>query len=104
MLIPQVNHLGTALLSLLLLPTLQKTTKARETPSRLTIVTSEVHFWSKFPEKDAPNTLARLDSPDSFGSGMDRYNTSKLLNVLWLRELSPRAGADVLVNGVDPGI
>ncbi|PLB50218.1 dehydrogenase [Aspergillus steynii IBT 23096] len=100
----QVNHLGTALLSLLLLAPLQKTATERGSAPRLTIVTSEVHFWSKLPEKDAPNMLSRLDDPDSFGSGMDRYNTSKLLNVLWLRELSRRTGPDVVVNGVNPGL
>ncbi|KAH8435028.1 6-phosphogluconolactonase sol3 [Aspergillus melleus] len=100
----QINHLGTSLLSLLLLPVLQKTASTQGTPSRLTIVTSEMHFWSKFPEKDSPNTLSRLDDPDSFKPGMDRYNTSKLLNVLWLRELSKRAGPDVVVNGVNPGL
>ncbi|KAE8151806.1 dehydrogenase [Aspergillus avenaceus] len=101
----QVNHLGTSLLSLLLLPILQNTSKIhRSTPARLTIVTSEVHFWTKFPEKDAPNTLTRMDEPDSFGDGMDRYNTSKLLNILWLRELSQKAGPDVIINGVNPGL
>ncbi|KAI9038171.1 dehydrogenase [Aspergillus affinis] len=100
----QINHLGTALLSLLLLTPMQKTARTQGTPSRLTIVTSEVHFWSKFPEKDAPSILSRLDDPDSFGTGMDRYNTSKLLNILWLRELSQRTGPDVIINGVNPGL
>ncbi|PWY81750.1 dehydrogenase [Aspergillus sclerotioniger CBS 115572] len=100
----QVNHLGTALLSLLLLEPLQRTAKTTGTPSRLTIVTSEVHFWTEFKERTAPNTLARMDEPDSFGQGMDRYNTSKLLNVLWLRELSSKAGPDVIINGVNPGL
>lgn len=100
----QVNHLGPALLSLLLLEPLQESAKQRGSASHLTIVTSEVHFWSKFPENDAPNILARLDEADSFGSGMDRYNTSKLLNVLWVRELSKKAGPDVVVNGVNPGL
>jgi NAD(P)-dependent dehydrogenase (short-subunit alcohol dehydrogenase family) len=53
-----------------------------------------------------------MDEPSSFGSGMERYNTSKLLNVLWLRELSARVnsgdedgkGHDVLINGVNPGL
>jgi NAD(P)-dependent dehydrogenase (short-subunit alcohol dehydrogenase family) len=54
-----------------------------------------------------------MDEPSSFGSGMERYNTSKLLNVLWLRELSARvrsgddlggAANGVLINGVNPGL
>ncbi|KAJ5546941.1 dehydrogenase [Penicillium frequentans] len=101
----QVNHIGTALLSLLLLDPLQRTPKADPgQPTRLTVVTSEVHFWTEFEQKDAPNTLARLDEPSLFGKGMDRYNTSKLLNVLWLRELSSRVGPELIVNGVNPGL
>ncbi|KAJ6023821.1 dehydrogenase [Penicillium herquei] len=101
----QVNHIGTAILSLLLLGPLQRTAKTNPgQQTRLTIVTSEVHFWTEFEAKDAPNILARLDEPSSFGEGMDRYNTSKLLNVLWLRELSSKVGPDVIVNGVNPGL
>ncbi|PWY82067.1 dehydrogenase [Aspergillus heteromorphus CBS 117.55] len=100
----QVNHLGTSLLSLLLLHPLQHTARATGTPSRLTIVTSEVHFWTPFKEKDASNTLSRMNEPDSFNPGITRYNTSKLLNMLWLRELSGKAGPDVVVNGVNPGL
>ena len=81
-----------------------KTAKITGMPSRLTIVTSEVHFWTAFKEKDAPNILARMDEPDSFGKAMDRYNTTKLLNLLWLRELSIETGSDVIINGVNPGL
>lgn len=35
---------------------------------------------------------------------MDRYNTSKLLNILWLRELSSKVGPNLIVNGVNPGL
>ncbi|PYH95596.1 dehydrogenase [Aspergillus ellipticus CBS 707.79] len=100
----QVNHLGTSLLSLLLLGPLQKTAKLTGTPSRLTIVTSEMHFWTPFKEKSAANILARMDEPDSFGEGATRYSSSKLLNLLWLRELSSKAGPDVTTNGVNPGL
>lgn len=40
----QINHLGTSLLSILLLSTLRKTAGTTMRPSRLTIVSSEVHF------------------------------------------------------------
>lgn len=45
-----------------------------------------------------------MDEPDSFGEGMDRYNTSKLLNILWLRELSKKVSPDIVINGVNPGL
>jgi NAD(P)-dependent dehydrogenase (short-subunit alcohol dehydrogenase family) len=47
-----------------------------------------------------------MDDPSSFGSGMERYSTGKLLNILWLRELSSRVrnGGNILINRVNPGI
>ncbi|KAH9905771.1 NAD(P)-binding protein [Xylariomycetidae sp. FL2044] len=105
----QVNHLGTALLSLLLLGPLRATKRTTGTPTRLTIVSSENHFWPRLKEVKGPDTLAEMDKPETFGKGMDRYNTSKLLNVLWTRELSARVGggggggSDVIINTVNPG-
>lgn len=100
----RINHLGTALLSLLLLPVLQNTAKTTGQPSRLTIVTSEGHFWVPFKERTAPNILARMDERVTFGPGMQRYYTSKLLNILWVRELAERVdGKEVLINTVNPG-
>ncbi|KAH7378431.1 dehydrogenase [Phaeosphaeria sp. MPI-PUGE-AT-0046c] len=100
----QVNHLGTALLSLLLLSPLKSTSQQTGQPGRLTITTSEVHFWTPFKEKIAPNILGRMDQKDSFGDGMVRYNTSKLLGVFWFRELASRVDAkEVIVNAPNPG-
>ncbi|KAK8028409.1 NAD(P)-binding protein [Apiospora marii] len=107
----QVNHLGTAYLSLLLLPSLYATAKQTGRPARLTIVASEVHFWTPFTERNAPSILQRLDEESSFKQGdMERYNTSKLLNVLWTREISFRTvsqsgecAGSVTINAVNPG-
>ncbi|KAF2473018.1 NAD(P)-binding protein [Lindgomyces ingoldianus] len=100
----QVNHLGTALLSLLLLPTLRKSSKKNGIPSRLTFSSSEVHFWTPFNEKSAPKILERMDRKESFTNGMERYYTSKLLNVFWFRELASRIdAAEVIINGTNPG-
>ncbi|ROT40786.1 short-chain dehydrogenase/reductase SDR [Sodiomyces alkalinus F11] len=107
----QVNHLGTALLSVHMLAPLDRTAKALGTPGRLTIVSSENHFWAKFKERHAPHMLAELDAYRECFKGLDkmnieRYSTSKLLNVLWTRELSDRAAKlqlDVVINTVNPG-
>ncbi|KAK7927429.1 NAD(P)-binding protein [Apiospora marii] len=111
----QVNHLGTAYLSLLLLPPLRTTAKQTGRPTRLTIVASEVHFWTPFTERNASSILQRLDEESSFVRGdMERYNTSKLLNTLWTREISSRAASQagdspgsgpgsVIINAVNPG-
>lgn len=111
----QVNHLGTALLSLLLMPKLRNTAKNVGAPSRLTFTTSESHFWTPFNERHAPNILARMDEKDSFvevndghdhdeQGGMERYSTSKLLNLLWYRELAQLVPEnEVIINGSCPG-
>lgn len=107
--------MGTAYLSLLLLPSLRQTARQTGRKSRLTIVASEVHFWTPFSERSAPLILQRLDEKSSFGEkgDMERYNTSKLLNVLWMRELSSQVSpasasvssgkSPVTINAVNPG-
>ncbi|KAJ6789429.1 hypothetical protein PWT90_00230 [Aphanocladium album] len=107
----QVNHLGTALVSTYVLEPLDRTTKSVGQPTRLTIVSSENHFWAKFREQDAPNILEALDANEECFKGKDksnieRYSTSKLLNVLWMRELNARAAKlkfDIIINTVNPG-
>lgn len=101
----QVNHLGTALLSLLLLPTLEKTSETTKEPSRMTIVSSEVHFWVSFEELTATNIIMHMDEKNSFGGGMDRYNKTKLLNLLWTLQLANKiTNNKVVVNTVNPGL
>jgi NAD(P)-dependent dehydrogenase (short-subunit alcohol dehydrogenase family) len=100
----QVNYLSTALLSALLLPALKRTSHATGLPSRLSIVSSETHHWVPFPERTAPDILARLDEPETFNVPW-RYNLSKLLEVLWVRELASRTkSCEVLINTVNPGL
>ncbi|KAI0100079.1 short-chain dehydrogenase/reductase SDR [Nemania sp. FL0031] len=99
----QVNHLGTALLSLLILPTLRRTTRtARQKeglgPARLSITASSVYGWVSPWEVQRPEAaeglLAWLDNPASFAKpepgGGGRYSLSKLLCVMWARELAGR--------------
>ncbi|KAK7757016.1 hypothetical protein SLS62_001032 [Diatrype stigma] len=102
----QVNLLGTALLSLLLLEPLKQTAKNVGSPSRLTVVASEVHFWAPFNEARAPSILQRLDEEDSFNKQnlIERYNTSKLLGVLWTRELASGWTPSPWSSTLNPGI
>lgn len=100
----QVNHLSTALLSLLLLPPLKATAARVGTPSRMTITSSEVHMWTSFKERTAPRILANLDDQSTWGNP-DRYNVSKLLNVLWTRALASRVPpTEIVINTVNPGL
>ncbi|KAF7796378.1 hypothetical protein EIP86_007555 [Pleurotus ostreatoroseus] len=105
----QVNHLATALLSLLLLPNLIRTGQANGTTSRLSIVSSDNHYWVKLEEEllDAPNLLQMLNDEGYCADGamQRRYPVSKLLNVLFARALAEHLPASVplIVNSVNPG-
>ncbi|KAG9310809.1 hypothetical protein JVU11DRAFT_8662 [Chiua virens] len=106
----QVNHLGTALLSLLLLPRLVETGRKVGSTSRLVIVASEVHYWADIPKDvvESSNPLATLTSSKYRDplSMRRRYNETKLLNVLFARALQDRLQSIVplTVNSVNPGL
>lgn len=100
----QVNHLSSALLSLLLIPVLRKTSCEIKSPPRLTFTASEVHMWTPFKEKEAENILERLNMEEFYGDEMDRYSVTKLLNVFWVRELARRIRCEeVVINYFNPG-
>lgn len=101
-----MNHLGTALLSLLLLAPLRKTAALTGNPSRMTITASSLAFIASVDSVTGPEdqVIPFLDEPASFKPGTDRYCLSKLLNVLWARELAKHVNAkEVVVNMVNPG-
>ncbi|KAL5416752.1 hypothetical protein PMIN06_004456 [Paraphaeosphaeria minitans] len=99
-----INHIGTSAVSLAVLPALTTTSRKFNTTTRLTIVSSEGHFWIPFEERSAPDILTHMDDPKTFGTQQQRYYTSKLLNVLWTRELASRISSnEVVVNTVNPG-
>ncbi|KAI5865991.1 NAD(P)-binding protein [Durotheca rogersii] len=104
----QVNHLGTALLSLLLVGRLRRTARETRKPGRMSITASSVAFWARLSDVQEPQggngILAWLDNPASFVPGENHYCVSKLLNVLWTRALAihlyPR---DIVLNTFNPG-
>ncbi|KAF9320172.1 hypothetical protein BG003_006981 [Podila horticola] len=55
---------------------------------RIIIVASEVHHWTQFPEKDAPSIVKAMDDATNTSSLKDRYQVTKLLNVLFTRSLA----------------
>ncbi|KZO93402.1 NAD(P)-binding protein [Calocera viscosa TUFC12733] len=103
----QVNHLSTALLSLLLLPLLESSTIPEHT-ARLMIVSSGAHAEVKSLKACPPddyNYLASLNDKKTFTATRDRYGLSKLLIIFFLRELSTRVSSDkVIINNVCPGL
>ncbi|TFK54182.1 NAD(P)-binding protein [Heliocybe sulcata] len=103
-----VNHLATALCSLLLLPRLLKTASEFGVQTRLVVVSSGVHYWTSItePVRNSPNILKKLNEKESFPQGTTgRYQESKrtptnisfvrrkanhtvVLNVLFVRALT----------------
>ncbi|KAI3395439.1 hypothetical protein diail_1302 [Diaporthe ilicicola] len=58
---------------------------------------------SFFEEHKASNIFNCIEDPGSLKqNSMDRCNASKLLNLLWLRELDARTDGSVIINGVNP--
>jgi retinol dehydrogenase-12 len=103
-----VNVISTFMLALLLLPTMRRSAAKTGTRPFLTIVTSEVHHWTTLPQKKSPNIFAALDD-EKTADMMDRYNVSKLLEILALRHLTRSVIKDrfkypVVINCVTPGL
>ncbi|TCD63925.1 hypothetical protein EIP91_004772 [Steccherinum ochraceum] len=102
----QTNHLGGALLSHLLLPTLLKTGHETGRVSRLAIVSSGLYETVKFSGDKFPKDkgiIARLSEEDSMDA--NRYSETKLLNILFGRALQSHLPADapLIVTTIDPG-
>lgn len=99
-----VNVISTFLLVLLLLPKLKSTARQFNIEPRVTIVSSEVHGWTKLPEWKAANTFDALDDQANTKLS-ERYPTSKLLEVLVIRQIAPKlAGSGVTLNYLNPGL
>lgn len=99
-----VNVISTFLLALLMLPKLKETARRFKRETTLTIVSSEVHAWSKFPEWKEPAIFDALDKNEK-ESFEERYMTSKLLEVLVVRQIAPQlAGNGVVLNMLNPGL
>lgn len=99
------NVTSTFLLAFLLLPTLKRSAQQHNIQPNLVIVSSEVHFFTSFPERTAPSIFETLNSPDEARMG-DRYNVSKLLEVFACREICAQHPQPypVTINFLNPGL
>ncbi|TVY73605.1 Short chain dehydrogenase sol3 [Lachnellula suecica] len=96
-------------MALNLLPVLRKSGKKTGVVPRLTIVTSEVHAWTPLDERKEDSIFDALNKnkPEYM---KDRYPTSKLLEILFIRSLArelnngPHADEKVILNAVNPGL
>ncbi|KAF7358699.1 hypothetical protein MSAN_01208900 [Mycena sanguinolenta] len=90
----QTNVLSTGLLGVLLLPLLQTTSKLPSPrpesaiPPHLTITSSEGMTIAKFSEKSASSILKAMNDQSQCPDMLDRYFTSKLLNLFLAREIA----------------
>ena len=99
-----VNVIGTFYLAMFMLPKLKASAKEVNVKPRLVIVSSEVHAWSKLPEWKKPNTFDALDD-ESTSNIRERYPTSKLLEILVVRQMAPRLeSSGVIQNILNPGL
>jgi retinol dehydrogenase 12 len=106
----QVNVINTLLLALGILPKLLSTrSEFPDAKPHLEIVSSEAHRFTKFPTVNQPDIYASFNDEKQFDP-MDRYNVSKLLEILFVRELVHRLEktwnepAPVVINTVNPGM
>jgi NAD(P)-dependent dehydrogenase (short-subunit alcohol dehydrogenase family) len=101
-----VNHLGHALLFHLLTPSL-------DPKARIIVTASENHDPVNTQKKGHPDAmyttaeaLAHPEKEKAHPNGMQRYNTSKLANILWTYALARHlsdAKSDIMVNAFNPG-
>ncbi|KUL82138.1 hypothetical protein ZTR_10698 [Talaromyces verruculosus] len=100
-----VNVISTFLLCVLLLPKLKATAEAFPGSNpHLSIVTSDVHAWTEFPEWKTDNTFVALKDQGK-ADMVARYSTSKLMEVLVVRELAPKLeGSGIILNMLTPGL
>ncbi|KAJ7756225.1 hypothetical protein B0H16DRAFT_1315267 [Mycena metata] len=106
----QINDLSTPLVALRLLPRMMQTAREHKTVARIVVVSSEMHYVAEIPKE----LLARGDVLATLGSAdyctptnmRSSYNITKLLNLLFVRELNARLGptAPLIVDAVNPGM
>lgn len=102
-----INVVSLFLLGFLLYPKLRKTAAEYKIQTHFTITSSDLHEIAKFDEHKAPlgHIFAALNDETKF-PGMDRYPTSKLLEILVVKQMAallPLDSRNVIINCVSPG-
>ena len=106
-----VNVVSTFLLALLLTPKLKETAAKFNTTPVLTVVASEVHAWTAMKHErkyEASGKIFDALKDPQHARMDDRYNVSKLLEVLCVREIARQhpypKSLPFLINTVNPGL
>ncbi|PHH81206.1 hypothetical protein CDD80_41 [Ophiocordyceps camponoti-rufipedis] len=99
-----VNVISTFLLTLRLLPVMRRTAMRFNVTPHVVIVSSDASFLTSFPERHAENIIQRLQLNQQY---QDRYNVTKLLQLMATRELAracdASAKSNVIINALNPG-
>ncbi|KAI1771737.1 hypothetical protein F4818DRAFT_428903 [Hypoxylon cercidicola] len=100
----QINYLANVLLALLLLPVIKEKTAGKD-PGHINIVSSDTGAWSRFDERTTDPLLSAFKRPMPVWDSGDRYGTAKLLQQLFVAELSKRVSPSVVtVSTSNPGL
>lgn len=102
-----VNVVSLFLLGFLLYPKLRETAAQYSLHTYFTITSSDLHEIAKFDERKAPaGQIFRMLNDQKTFSGSDRYATSKLMEILLVKEMAaiaPVESQNVIINCVSPG-
>ena len=110
----QINFLSNALLSLLLFPLMERTSKSPPPSGHQPTITwvgsmaQELHSFEKYPPQSHEGLLSHFDDPQKF-SRLLRYSDTKFLVALFVREMAKHVphtadgATPVIVNNVCPG-
>jgi len=101
------NVVSTSLLAFLIHPKLRETAVEYDTQTYFTVTASELYEVAKFEERSAPagELFATLSDKSKANMG-DRYDTSKLMQVLFVKEMAatyPLNTSKVVINCIAPG-
>ncbi|PQE23579.1 short-chain dehydrogenase protein [Rutstroemia sp. NJR-2017a BVV2] len=107
----QINTINTFLLMLSLFPKMtENKAKFPDSSPHIVIVCSEAHRLTTFKEVNAPDIYEKLNNDQQGYDGQDRYGVSKLLQILFVRELVQRLNTTksppppVIINLANPGL
>ncbi|KAL4881355.1 hypothetical protein BJY04DRAFT_188714 [Aspergillus karnatakaensis] len=106
-----VNNISHLLLALILLPKLRQTGKDfpdRAHPPYISVLTSQVHAWPSFPQRNDPLGILKALSDPHTANMDERYPVTKLLSILLTQELVSRlaeleSNPSVIITLVEPG-
>ncbi|THV54125.1 hypothetical protein BGAL_0034g00460 [Botrytis galanthina] len=104
------NVIGTFQLVLGILPKLKESAKEFNIQPRISIVASDLHCIAKFKERKEKDIFKALNNEKTSELDLERYSTTKLLQVFGVRELAQKLTRDpesvspsVIVNCLTPG-